>query len=252
MNGKFFKALIAACLALLMIFSMSLALMEGEGPKEALRPWNKEQGYCYVSFGEYPFEENGTKKPIAWRVLSLEENKIYAFSEYILDVKKLHESWKEYSKFKDDEAWLRSDCYKWLNESFINEAFSKEEISCLNPDAAGSVSLISSDDFKNKAFGFETKKSRFSYGTPYSYKQGPAGLYVYSKSKSSPIWTRTRSKQKHAQRTTKVDGSIGYAAVSWKDIGVRPVIWILMDKVEILGGNGSLESPYVLRPLGAK
>lgn len=253
--GGFFRRLIAGLLMLMIIFPLSLGFMEEPSLNESLRPWSKKDGYCYVSFGEYPFSENGEKKVIAWRVLSLEDNKLYLFSEYILDVKKLNENHplrKEKEHRKPYEGWLKSDCYKWLNEEFIVKAFSDEEIACLYPHEEGRVSLASSDDLKNKKFGFEQKKSRFSFGTPYAYKQGPVGLYVYSGSKSSPIWTRTRSKQKHAQCTTKLDGAIGYATVSWKDIGVRPVIWVLLDNIKISGGSGILESPYVLEPIGKK
>lgn len=222
--------------------SLLLALLVLQVSAFAVQIKGYDKGWHYVQFGRYPYEENGEERPILWRVLSKEDGKIYCFSEYILDVKKLHEDWKKYP------GWLESDCYRWLNEEFIQKAFSPEERKALHQHEEGTVSLIASDEFKSEALGFFSNKDRFSFGTPYAYKQGPAGLYVYRKTKASPIWTRTRSKQKHAQRTTKLDGSIGYAAVSWKDIGVRPVIWILEDTVEILSGEGTKEAPFVFAP----
>lgn len=76
----------------------------------------------YVIFGEYKqdtVDENG-KEPIEWLVLERKNNKVFVISKYILDKK---------SFCNDTYAAVWSVCSirEWLNQEFINNAFSAEE-----------------------------------------------------------------------------------------------------------------------------
>lgn len=88
----------------------------------------------FVYFGKYPQSiclDNETNKEtitvnetkyfveeIKWRVLKKCENKALLFSEYILDTKIFNETTNEY-----ENSYIR----KWLNNEFLNNAFTQNE-----------------------------------------------------------------------------------------------------------------------------
>ena len=73
-----------------------------------------------IKFGNYPQDINGSKSPIEWLVLDVNENEVLLISRYGLDCKQYH---KEYV----DITWEDCDLRKWLNNDFIKSAFSEEE-----------------------------------------------------------------------------------------------------------------------------
>ncbi len=73
-----------------------------------------------MELGSYPFDVDGTKKPIRWIVLKREEKKALLLSAYGLDAKPYNEKW-------EDVTWETCTLRKWLNEDFFNEAFTEEE-----------------------------------------------------------------------------------------------------------------------------
>lgn len=70
-------------------------------------------------FGNYWQTNNVEKEPIEWLVLKEEEDKIYVISKLCLD-------FVPYSN-GHHTLWKNSLMRKWLNQTFINEAFSAEE-----------------------------------------------------------------------------------------------------------------------------
>ena len=223
-------------LALLLSLMLLLPLMaSGE---VALQGFAQQARYQYVYYGHYPQAKDGEKQPILWRVLSVQGGVAYLLSDKILDVKRIHgDQWKY-------PGWLKSELHAWLQESFVKEAFSEEELAALQADAElGYVSLPSSDDIKAKEFGFKDDKNRFFWGTPWAYEQG---LYSYGRGAHSPIFTRSLSNQKHAHRATKIRGAIGFIGVESDDLGVVPVIWLSMAGINMAGGSGTQKDPYRL------
>ena len=86
--------------------------------------------------------------------------------------------------------------------------------------------------------------SRRTIGSPYADAKG---LYFYRNMGHSPYWLRTPSERKHAHRSIKLEGNLGYLGVTNSDMGSRPVIWLATDQVEAVSGSGSLEDPFVLK-----
>ncbi|MGI6695648.1 MAG: DUF6273 domain-containing protein [Christensenellales bacterium] len=196
----------------------------------------------YVTFGSYPATADGQKQSIVWRVLWADPGRAYLLSDKILDVKRVDGDQRNY------KGWLSSELHAWLQSEFIPAAFSPEEQAALLEEGdLGRVSLPSSDDIKNKDFGFADNKSRYFYGTDYAYAQG---LYSYTRNKHSPIFTRTISSKKHAHRSTKVDGAIGFIGVESDDLGLLPVIWLDLSQVQQVSGIGAPMDPMVLAPVG--
>lgn len=75
----------------------------------------------YVTFGRYPQTSEGTDQtPIGWIVLEVKDRKALLLSKYGLDMKMYND---EYG----DITWADSTLRKWLNKSFLNNAFTEEE-----------------------------------------------------------------------------------------------------------------------------
>ena len=78
-----------------------------------------EEREC-MEFGTYPFEKDGSRRPIRWNVLKREGNKALLLSANGLDAKPYDEEWKEVT-------WETCTLRKWLNKEFFDTAFSPEE-----------------------------------------------------------------------------------------------------------------------------
>lgn len=76
----------------------------------------------YVIFGHYEQDndESNGKEEIEWRVLEVKDGKALVISKYALDG-------KEYSSDGSYICWENCTLRNWLNNDFINSAFSEEE-----------------------------------------------------------------------------------------------------------------------------
>ena len=256
------------CCFFLLISASALS----EGP---LHGYDKKNGYQYVMLGSYPqtldggnvgdanmawqwkhqvLEDNTglsvEKEPILWRILSTDDEKVYLLSEYILFAMPMHEAYAEYKAFKGEFA--STDLCRYLNNVFLPEAFTAEEqAAMLENGEFGRIFLLSSDELKDKSFGFTGNKARKAWATEYAVRV--TGAFVYQKSMGccSPYWTRTRSSSAQAAgraaRCTKQDGSIGFYNTSNPEEGVRPAVFLARDRFEIAAGSGTKEDPYLLQ-----
>ena len=76
-----------------------------------------------VQFGSYPQSDTSgnIKDPIEWILIDRQNDKVLLLSKYILDCKRFDES-------KFPGPWAKCTLRNWLNNTFINEAFSNYEI----------------------------------------------------------------------------------------------------------------------------
>lgn len=75
----------------------------------------------YVTLGHYPQTSEGNDRtPIEWLVLARDGNKVLLISRYGLDTQQYHTN---YANMTWEECTLRT----WLNDKFLNKAFTKEE-----------------------------------------------------------------------------------------------------------------------------
>ncbi len=195
----------------------------------------------YVSFGTFKQGENGEVMPIVWRVLSSDSDRVYLYSEYILEARRIDPVPRPYA------GWEKSELYEYLNNAFKNECFTALEQSALvlSLDDNALVTLPTIDDIRNKAYGFVDNKSRQSRSTEYAKANG---LYVYSGNiKYSPYWSKTPSENHpYAHRRIMDDGKTGYICVEVKNLGMRPAIYVNPQVLDIQGGEGTLDAPYAL------
>ena len=148
------KRWLAALLAALAALALTAA--SGEG---ALRGYSKEDGYVYLHLGQYPQTADGGIEPILWRVLSVDDEKAYLLSEYILFARAMHTDRGEFSKFKDEFG--RTELCHYLNTTFTEQAFTEADLSMLLPcEDFGKVFLITKKDMDNKELGLGGWKSK--------------------------------------------------------------------------------------------
>ena len=77
-------------------------------------------GNRIVKFGNYFIDDNKTKEPIEWRVLEVSNDKALLITKDAIDCKR-------YNNGLEDITWEECSLRHWLNNEFINQAFSKEE-----------------------------------------------------------------------------------------------------------------------------
>ena len=148
MNGQKRKAILALAAVLLLLFSAASA-------ETALRGYSKADGYVYLHLGQYKQTADGGVLPILWRVLTVDDEKAYLLSEYILFARAMHTNRGEYAKSKGDFA--KTELCSYLNTTFAEEAFTEEEMSMLLPcEDFGKVFLISRQDMQDKTIGLGT------------------------------------------------------------------------------------------------
>jgi hypothetical protein len=96
-----------------------------------------------VKFGSYEQDNNISNGAgvIAWRVLAVEDGKALLLSDMLLD-------YMDYSDNQTDVTWEISYIRKWLDNDFINSAFSSEE-----QNRIISVKLKTEDNEKYRTIG---------------------------------------------------------------------------------------------------
>ena len=137
-----------------------------------------------IKFGNYPQDINGSKSPIEWLALDVNENEALLVSRYGLDC-------KEYHNVFTDITWEDCDLRKWLNNDFIKLAFSEEEakkikVSELKNEDNPEYLTRGGNNTKDRIFCLSINEAEHYFGsdndrqckpTAYARKQG---AYVYN------------------------------------------------------------------------
>lgn len=190
-----------------------------------------------VFLGTYEQDNNTSngKEDIAWLVLEVKDGKALVVSKYALDC-------KQYNTSNTDFTWETCTLRKWLNNDFINAAFSSYEKAMIptvtvsadknstNPGNAtqDQVFLLSITE-ANKYFGSDS--ARQCKPTDYASANG-----AYFNSVNGNCWWWLRSPgvtQYSAHSAAYVHSSGGvYESGSDVDIGtsaVRPAMWVSLE-----------------------
>lgn len=93
-----------------------------------------------VEFGSY--EQDGDtsngKEPIEWRVLAVEDNRAFVVSDKALEARAYNEDREDGNNFGTSDLW------GWLNDDFVNTAFTSDEMEEIDE----SPNLLSVDEAK--------------------------------------------------------------------------------------------------------
>ena len=191
------------------------------------------------SFGTYEQDNNTTngKEDIEWLVLSKEGGKILAISQYALDCQR-------YNNENKSVTWETCTLRKWLNDTFLNAAFSSEEQAMIptvkvsadkNPDnrtnpgnsTNDQIFLLSVPEVKRY---FSSDEARKCVPTAYAIAQG-----AYTSANNSVggkatclWWLRSPGYDSDIAANVNYAGSVylpGYY-ISCVTYAVRPAMWI--------------------------
>ena len=196
----------------------------------------------YITFGTY--EQDGDtangQEDIEWLVLAKEDNKILVISKYALDCQPYNTEWA-------GVTWETCTLRKWLNETFIDDAFSAEEKSMIL------ATTVTAD--RNSGFGtdpdnnttdqifllsiaeaneyFNSNDERMCAPTAYAKAQGPYTNDSYKVDGEATCWWWLRSPgydQLRAARVSHVGGVSFYGRdVDYDYECVRPAFWINLE-----------------------
>ena len=193
----------------------------------------------YVSFGSYPQTRTGsTKDPIEWLVLAKSGRKLLLISRYGLDN-------IPYNSKREDTAWSECSLRKWLNYTFLNNAFTEEEQQYIKDTKATADENPSStfggtwqgEDKTNKVFilsarearkYFSSNAARACKATEYAKYAGSNKAYTDSGNGNCWWWLRTSGKDSDYATNVLWTGEVDYSGnlVSHAYGAVRPSIWV--------------------------
>ncbi len=190
-----------------------------------------------VFFGAYEQDNNTSngKEYIEWRVLAKEDNRILVISEYALDC-------QQYNTSYTDVTWENCSLRKWMNDTFLNNAFSAEEQAQIqnttvsadknpkcstNPGNATTdkVFLLSITEVEKY---FTSDSARQCKPTKYAVANG---AYVNSYNGNCWWWLRSPGGSQYYVTSVYYDGSVLYFGnyVYRDHVCVCHALWINLD-----------------------
>ena len=203
----------------------------------------------YVTFGHYPQTEAGDDStPIEWLVLARDGQKALLISRYGLDAQPYH---TEYV----DVTWENCTLRTWLNDTFLNKAFTPEEQTGIlltevdNSDSQGYSGWNSSggNNTQDRIFLLSFAEANKYLGVTYSDSNNTKsrttptayaikrGAYTSNSNKTADRtaagWWWLRSPGYYQGRAAGVspDGSLHYGSVIYGNGSVRPALWINLE-----------------------
>lgn len=250
----------------ILLFCLVLAasfIVHASADTSMLRGYDPDsKTFQYIYLGEYPYEADGTVKPLLWRILSTENNQLFILTEYIIDRQQvIFETDKNIiakHAFRRIESYAESDLYTWMNSELLNSILGDNAIqnAIINVPEQGLLYPLTIEEYLTDSLGFyigqwAADSIKYAYprrqgvATPYAVA---SGLYRDHSNGKSPFWCIAIKNV-----TDYKFGLVGYNGhISWgaytniKVGGVRPGMRLNMDQVTVTGGSGSMEDPYTL------
>lgn len=191
-----------------------------------------------IVFGLYPQENLTIPSGIEWEIISIDEMQALLLSKYCLDA-------VPYNKVKIKETWKYSDLRKWLNNNFINAAFSrKEQLSILskvtllskNPRSGANAGEVVTDKVfvlsREEVATYNLEKSQLiCQATNYARAKG---AFCDSETYDAYWWLRTPGYTNESAMYVTKTGSLDElgCAIDLTDRSLRPAIWVDLDKMD--------------------
>ncbi len=197
----------------------------------------------YITFGAYEQDNNisNSKEEIEWLVLDKQEGKVLVISKYSLDCQR-------YNTSEPDVTWETCSLRKWLNGTFINNAFSAEEQAMI-PTVTVSADKYSEyystntgNATQDKVFllsiteanqYFASDEERKCAPTDYAIAQGTWTNDSYKVGGRATCWWWLRTPGRDETKYQRIASVDSYGGVYWPgyacdsdDAAVRPALWI--------------------------
>ena len=183
----------------------------------------------------------GSKAPVEWIVLEVQEDRLLLISRYGLDC-------LSYCSSKDTVAWETSNIRTWLNDRFLETAFTPEE-------QAG-ILVTQVDNSRSQGYvhyegdgGPDTEDRLFLLSYAEAWKYFPQnsdrackptktavkrGAFKSSTSGNCPWWLRSPGYMENYVAAVDVDGNRG-GNVKYGAMAVRPAMWISRNALQGYG-----------------
>ena len=232
---------------------------------EELRGYIKGEEYQYIQLGEYPYEADGTVRPVLWRVLTADDGSALILTEYIIDTKQVifetDSKVIEKHSFRRISSYEESDLYTWLNSEGLDALFGNDPIRNAMISEEGSGLLFPLTDMQYldaDTLGFSRGRwgealnahpRRQAVATPYAVANG---LYVERGNGKSPYWCNAiKNPVDYKFGLVGYNGHISWGAYTNKKVGgLRLAVRLDLSQIRISGGNGSKDNPFTLSYTG--
>lgn len=256
-------ALILVCaliVGILPIGNVSSALAEDGELKNPTIDENGVTTWDCVWFGSYlqsdtnqdgTVDEKDNREPIKWRVLSVEGNDAFLMADRNLDMQKFDEDGRN-----DSITWENCALRTWLNDTFLNKAFTETEQSAIiktTVDTTGSqlittednVYLLAYDEVRKKAYGFtgtagSAGKTGEAKNTEY-VKQSITTNEIEGYEGNGSWWLRSKNVNDLCADFVNYQGKIVYDTFI-SDYGVRPVLHLNLSSASCWESAGTVSS----------
>lgn len=190
-----------------------------------------------VMYGVYEQDNDFTNgaEPIEWQVLAVEEGKVLLISRYSLDSRQFNSEWTACT-------WADSSLRTWLNETFLQTAFTAEEqvaiqATLVSTPANMSYKTSGGADVTDRIFILSVEEARQylksgparkSQATSWAVEQQIFVKKSGANTGNSPWWLRTIGQGSNSAVYVKEDGNILFKGidVDYYSCGVRPVLWV--------------------------
>ena len=202
-----------------------------------------------ITFGSYPFYEDGREKPIDWKILDIDANgNALLISDYALDN-------VSYNENNVNITWENSTIREWLNNDFLNNDFLNKAFSPEQRRKIISSRITNKDNAKYNTRGgnvttdklfllsieeaekyFKDDESRIAYPTPYakSKKSVNGNLSVSSSNVSTDRggscwwWLRSPGTYQDTAASVNYVGDVSSRGFNVSDdsVAVRVALWL--------------------------
>ena len=180
----------------------------------------------YITFGKYKQGNSKSAKEsdVEWLVLDVNSERALVISKYALKC-------GAFTYTYTNNKWENSHLRKWLNEEFINSAFSIDEKSMI-PTVTVSADHYSCGSTKDRVFLLSVTEAN-KYFSSNMEKQCKATKYATEyNSDYCQWWLRTPGRVENMVSFISTDGSLSGTYGDRDTIGIRPAMWIDLSKIQ--------------------
>lgn len=217
----------------------------------------KKPQYQYVYMGEYPYEKDGTERPVLWRILDVTDGRALLLTEYVIDTSQVifNSDPKNIKGTTHNYRWIdtydQSDLYVYLNTEFLDKLFGADTIrsALLDEPGGGKLFVMSEEQYETPAYGFGraplgVHTERQAKGTPYALKQ--RGLYEEAGKVTYWVATLKNGSKDYKMKLVGVNGHISVGALTRVNVGLRLAVRLDLSQVRVLSGSGTTKDPFIL------
>ena len=244
----------------LLIILLMLLLLPAGVLGEEMRGFVKGQGYQYVNLGEYPYEADGTVRPVLWRILSIDDGIALLHMENVIDVKQVifetDPKVIEKHTFRRISSYAESDLFPWINSEMLDNLMGDNPLrgALVSDPELGTLRPLTKEEALTPAYGFSNNPwgeeinahpDRQGVSTPYARSKG---LYVERANGKSPWWCiAIKNPTDYKFGLVGHNGHISWGAyTNTKVAGLRLAVRLDLARVRITGGDGSRNNPFML------